>query len=200
MRGQILQSSDRELRDALHRKVLKDHHLCPSTVVVDELGLAHGKIRVDVAVLNGYLHGYEIKSSKDNLSRFTNQLHEYQKCFQKLTIIAAPNHIGDVSCAVPAWCGIIEARKGPRGGISFATIRKSQLNPKVDSLALAHLLWRKEAIELLNRFGKTQKELSAPRKRLYEMIASETSSTELVSWIKEKFTEREAWRSDLRRM
>jgi hypothetical protein len=54
---------DRDVREALHRKVLKEHHGDADTLVLDELGLRHGTCRVDIAVVNGYLHGYEIKSA-----------------------------------------------------------------------------------------------------------------------------------------
>jgi len=192
-----MDSTDFEIREALHRKVLKAYHRSNSTIIVDELGLAHGKNRIDVAVLNGHLHGYEIKSAKDTLIRLPDQLSQYRKSLQKLTIVVAPNHIDGVLSIAPEWSGIIEARKGPRGGISFTTVRKATINPEVDGVALAHLLWRKEAIELLARFGVSEKELSKPRKQLYEIIASETSLAELVSWIKEKFMARETWRADL---
>lgn len=192
-----MESTDFEIREALHRKVLKSYHRNDSTIIVDELGLAHGKNRIDVAVLNGHLHGYEIKSAKDTLTRLPDQLSQYRKSLQKLTIVVAPNHIDGVLAIAPEWSGIIEARKGPRGGISFTTVRKATINPEVDEVALAHLLWRKEAVELLARYGVSEKELKKPRKQLYELIASEASLEELVSWIKEKFMARETWRADL---
>lgn len=192
-----MDSTDFEIREAMHRKVLKTYHRCDSTIIVDELGLAHGRNRIDVAVLNGHLHGYEIKSSKDTLTRLPDQLNQYRKSLQKLTIVAAPSHMDGVLSIVPEWSGIIEARKGPRGGINFTTVRKASINPEVDRIALAHLLWRKEAVELLTRFGISDKELNKPRKQLYEMIANETSLEEQVSWIKQKFMARETWRADL---
>lgn len=192
-----MDSTDFEIREALHRKVLKSYHNCDSAVVVDELALAHGKNRIDVAVLNGHLHGYEIKSAKDTLTRLPAQLDEYRRSLQRLTIVVAPNHLDGVLSIAPEWSGIVRARKGPRGGINFTTIRKAAINPEVDSVALAHLLWRKEALEFLKKLGISEKELRKPRKQLYETIASETSLAELVIWIKEKFMARENWRVDI---
>ncbi len=60
---------DRDVRQALRRKVLRDHIGDSSTLVLDELGLRHGTCRVDIAVVNSLLHGYEIKSDADNLAR-----------------------------------------------------------------------------------------------------------------------------------
>lgn len=193
----VVDSNDADIREALHRKVLQPYHKCSSTIVVDELGLAHGKNRVDIAVLNGCVHGYEIKSSKDNLLRFSAQLEEYTRSLQKLTVVSAPNHIEDVLNVVPDWCGVVQATMGPRGGVAFSTLRRATKNPNVDAVALAHLLWRKEAVEFLELLGVTGKSLTMPRKALYEEIASQASLNELVAWIKDRFMRRDSWRADL---
>ena len=196
----LMDSSDASIREALHRKVLSQYHKSPSTLVVDELGLAHGKNRIDIAVLNGCVHGYEIKSSKDNLLRFSAQLEEYTRSLQKLTVVSAPNHIDDVLDMVPAWCGVIQASMGPRGGVTFSTLRRASKNPNVEAVALAHLLWRKEAVEFLELLGVTGRSLTMPRKALYEEIANHVSLSELVEWIKDRFTKRDTWRVDLQPM
>lgn len=194
--GVIVETTDFEIRKALHKKVFQAYRQCETTVVVDELGLAHGKNRIDVAILNGCLHGYEIKSSKDNLLRLPKQLVEYRRSLQKLTIVAAPKHIEEVLAITPAWCGVVQAYKGPRGGIKFSTIRRTIKNPEVDAVALAHLLWRKEAIEYLELLGVAGRTLKKPRKMLYEEIANQASLNELVAWIKNQFMKRDTWRVD----
>src|SRR4051812_32014446 len=67
-------STDSEIRAALHRKALRAFHHCNDTLVIDELGIAHAKARIDVAVINGCLHGFEIKSAADTLTRLPRQL------------------------------------------------------------------------------------------------------------------------------
>jgi len=193
----VHQSTDLEIRSALHRKRLQSNHNCPSTLVIDELGLAHGKNRIDIAVLNGCLHGYEIKSSKDNLLRLPNQLEAYKKSLQKLTIVTASNHVDEVIDLAPAWCGIILADKGPRGGIRFTTLRKPLINPDIDVVSLAHLLWKKEVIDYLQKLGADSSLLKGTRIELYENLSCFVSVNELVSWIKEQFAKRESWRADL---
>jgi len=46
----------------------------PDTLVIDELGLVQAKSRIDVAVINGYIHVYKIKSARQTLSRLDKQL------------------------------------------------------------------------------------------------------------------------------
>ncbi len=190
-------TTDIEIRRALHKKVLMSQHKCSSTIVIDELGLAHGKNRIDIAVLNGCLHGYEIKSSKDNLLRLPDQLVEYRRSLQKLTLVVAPNHVDEIVSIAPEWSGIVLADKGGRGAIAFSTVRRSQRNPEVEAVALAHLLWKKEAINFLEELGVEKKLMKGTRLKLYENICSRASINELIDWIKTQFMERESWRADL---
>jgi len=187
-------TSDSEIRSALYRKRLQRHKLAPGTLVIDELGLAHARARVDVAVINGHIHGYEIKSSRDNLSRLDNQLDLYRQTLQKLTIVAAPKHLSRVMIEVPAWCGVIGAEQGPRGGMQLQSIRSARLNPGVNPVMLAHLLWRQEVVELLLKTGHTPRELRRPRKQLYEMLCEVFVLSEITAAIREFMVRRQAWR------
>ncbi len=188
------QTKDIEIRLALHVKKLRVFHEAPDTVVVDELGLSHAKARVDIAVINGCLHGYEIKSSLDTLVRLPHQLRLYTQCLEKLTLVCATRHIERVRVIAPKWCGILLAEKGPRGGINFTTIRRTGSNPNIDPVQLAHLLWRREAVLLLSRFEHNQKLLTKPRKQLYEALAKELTVTELTAEIREFMKLRGDWR------
>ena len=185
---------DIEIRAALHDKKLKAHRSSPDTIVVDELGLSHAKARVDVAVINGCLHGYEIKSSLDTLSRLPRQLNLYGQCLEKLTLVCAPRHIEQVQEIVPAWCGIIRADKGKRGAIRFTTIRRPGSNTQVDPVQLAHLLWRPEAIRLLSRFEARSIDLNKSRKVLYEALAARMTVPQLTVAIREFMLSRRTWR------
>ena len=57
--------NDMLIRESFHRQVLKRYRRSPHTLVLNELGLRHGKCRADIAVVNGSLTGYEIKSDDD---------------------------------------------------------------------------------------------------------------------------------------
>ena len=130
-------TSDAEIRAALHRRHLRHQHSQARTLIVDELGLAHAQSRIDIAVINGCIHGYEIKSSRDNLARLSSQLKVYRKTLQKLTFVTASNHLSKVLWEIPAWCGVVNADKGPRGGINFRSIRPAKNNPNVDPSSIA---------------------------------------------------------------
>ena len=57
--------NDERIRAAFHRKVLRRHHANANTLVIDELGLKHGKRRAVIAFINGHINGYEIKCDYD---------------------------------------------------------------------------------------------------------------------------------------
>ncbi|WP_435634969.1 sce7726 family protein [Pseudomonas solani] len=190
-----METRDVEIRHHFHLKKLRHYHECPNTLVIDELGIAHGKNRADIAVLNGTIHGYEIKSSKDTLSRLPEQIGEYSRCFEKVSVIAAPNHIEKLLDILPEWCGLIVATKGSKGAITFKTLRRARKNPEVDIYAMAHFLWRKEIIDILQSLGIAEKNIKASREKLYNLLPSNTSTSELTQWIKEKFISRTEWRA-----
>jgi hypothetical protein len=187
-------STDAEIRTALHRKVLRAFHRCNDTLVIDELGLAHAKARIDVAVINGNVHGFEIKSAADTLTRLPQQLELYEQCLEKLTIVCAEKHIPGVRDLAPRWCGITKVTIGPRGGIVFITVREPKRNHNIQPYRLAHLLWRSEAVALLTQANASPKLLRAPRKTLYKSLAAQFSVAEITAFIKQSMASRQDWR------
>lgn len=189
-----LETTDADIRSALHAKRLRRAKSHPDTLVIDELGLAHAQSRIDVAVINGHIHGYEIKSAKDNLDRFAAQIAIYRQTLQKLTLVAAPKHVAGVMSYAPEWCGVIAAELGSRGGINFQVLRNAAANPEIDPFMMAHLLWRDEVIELLDRAGYAPKDLRRPRKQLYEMLCEVMTLREIAASIRIFMARRLTWR------
>jgi hypothetical protein len=187
-------TTDNAIRKALHATELRPHHDCPDTLILNELALAHSSARIDVAVLNGCLHGYEIKSSVDTLHRLPRQIDLYVECLQKLTIVCAPRHLEGVYSIVPSWCGVMEAQKGEQGDIKFVTHRVPQENKNVQGSRLAHLLWRQEAVDMLASQNLPVKILKQPRKQLYLEIADRFTVTEISAYIKSAMASRPRWR------
>jgi hypothetical protein len=189
-----LVTTDADIRSALHAKRLRRVKSHPDTLVIDELGLAHARSRIDVAVINGCIHGYEIKSAKDNLDRFATQIDIYRQTLQKLTLVAAPKHVVAIMTHAPEWCGVIAAEQGPRGSVNFQVLRNAAANPEIDPVMMAHLLWRDEVIELLDQAGSAPKDLRRPRKQLYEMLCEAMTIREITGSIRTFMAQRQTWR------
>lgn len=189
-----LGTTNADIRSALHAKRLRRAKSHPDTLVIDELGLAHARSRIDIAVINGCIHGYEIKSAKDNLDRFATQIDTYRQTLQKLTLVAAPKHVAGIISHAPEWCGVIAAEQGPRGGINFRVLRNAAANPEIDPVMMAHLLWRDEVVQLLGQVGYAAKDLRRPRKQLYEMLCEAMTLREITASIRAFMVRRQAWR------
>jgi hypothetical protein len=187
-------STDPQIRAALHKQKLKRLHARPDTLIVDELGLAHADVIVDVAVINGHLHGFEIKSAADSLSRLPRQIQVYEECLEKLTIVCDRKHLRGVSELAPDWCGVLQVTKGTRGGIVFETVRSPKLNPHVRADRLAHLLWRPEVVDLLRTLDIPPKLLRQPRKQLYACLAEHFTTREITAFIRQSMGNRQVWR------
>jgi hypothetical protein len=187
-------SIDREIRVALHRKKLRSSHSCDDTIVVDELGLASAQARIDVAVINGCVHGYEIKSERDTLERLPDQMAVYARCLEKLTVVCAEKHVRGVKKTVPAWAGIISVRCGPRGAIHFRTERRAKRNPTVAAADVAQILWRDEAAALLQRLGDTANLKRATRDQLYTRLGERLSPADVARYAREIMHARQTWR------
>lgn len=186
--------SDADIRKALHHKKLNHWKASPDALVVDELGLAHSRSRIDVAVINGCVHGYEIKSAQDTLDRLPLQIATYRETLERLTVVSASKHVKGVVRLCPKWCGVVEAIEGARGAIHFETVRRGAVNPSLDPVMLAHLLWHAEAVALLSRYDVPKKDLRRPRKHLYGMIAELLSTKEITASIREFMQQRQVWR------
>lgn len=188
---------DRDVRQALHQKVLMDHHGDSNTRVLDELGLRHGVCRVDIAVVNSYLHGYEIKSDADTLDRLPNQISIYSSILDRASLVVGKKHVEKAKAIIPEWWGIKIVTAGSRGAINFETHRSVSMNPKIDPLALAELLWRPEAVSILKKLGAPTAILRKPRASLYQYLAEVLNLDELRRLIRQFLKAREKWRGHL---
>lgn len=186
--------NDTQIRESFHRKKLSKHHADQDTLIVNELGLKHGKCRADIAVINTHLIGYEIKSDEDSLRRLDKQIETYNNVFDRATVIVGTKHAKAVSLRVPDWWGIIVTHKGSRGGVSFETIRQSCVNRGIDLFSVAQLLWSNEVISILLDLGVPQRALHKKRSFLYEHLIDLLSPTELRYRVRDCLKNRRNWR------
>ncbi|WP_096331018.1 sce7726 family protein [Nannocystis exedens] len=185
---------DADLRAALHQKVLRDHHGQADTLVLDELGLWYGTARVDIAVVNGRLHGYEIKSDRDTLERLPAQAQVYNNVLDRVTLVVGETHLEKAIKIVPPWWGVKVAFAGPRKAIHFREERAPGTNPAIDPVAVAALLWCDELIELLASLGAARGLRGKSRDRLTRALADLLPQDELRAVVRMRLKERSNWR------
>lgn len=132
----------------LDRRYKKD----PNTMIIEELGLCQGEARVDIAVVNGSIHGYEIKSDQDTLKRLAGQVAIYSRVLDFVTLVVGSQHLDEGLKIIPEWWGIAEVKKNKRK-IILREIRPHEKNPVPDPEAIVQLIWRNEALEILRKRG-----------------------------------------------
>lgn len=108
--------------------------------------------RVDVALVNGSLHGFEIKSDSDSVARLGGQAEQYSRVFDYMTLICGQKLFSVARKIVPNWWGLRLARV-ENGMVMLEEIRCAKKNASQDRAALARMLWKDEALRCLRRNG-----------------------------------------------
>jgi hypothetical protein len=167
-------SRDRDVRHLLKRHLAEMH--VPDTVILDELGLCQGDVRVDVAAVNGELSGFEIKSPADSLARWPKQRRVYSKVVDRAWLVAPENALE--AAKAPGWWGLIRIVETPHQ-LGLRVVRDAMPNPKPDPYAIACLLWRDEAIRALDEVGRARGVRTKRRALVWERLVEDLSLDEL---------------------
>lgn len=187
---------DYQIRSALKRKVLTQYSRRQKTLILEELSLHHGMVRIDVAVINDILHGFEIKSDGDTLERLPEQMKVYSEIFDRVTLIVGYRHAYEALKMIPDWWGVKLVNIGPRGGIHFTDARGPRQNPSPDKLSIVMLLWREEALDLLDEINTTKGFRSKSRMEIYKRLVEVTDIDIIRSKVLHQFKYRTNWRFD----
>lgn len=187
---------DHTIRAALKRRIRARHLKDPHTFVVEEMGLEYGSGRVDIAVINQRMTGYEIKSDGDSLDRLEGQVHMYCDVFDRVVLVVGYRWAYDALQLIPRWWGVTLVSRTDSGRIVFSEARRSQNNPSPNANAIARLLWRDEALQLLEEIGQAIGWRSKPRAMLCERLAETLPLDTLKARVRWQLRQREDWRSD----
>ena len=194
MLSEAIVLGDAEIRESLLSNLRQRHEGEADVAFMEELGLCRGEVRVDVAVVNGTLHGYEIKSDRDSLRRLSNQVLLYGRVLDRATLVVGERHASEAMQAVPAWWEVQLVRVSA-AGIRLKRLRRGSKNPDRDPRALVELLWLEEALSLLaardSRRGYSRK----PRVAVWDRICELFNVDEIASEVRARLKARSASRS-----
>lgn len=187
---------DKDIRELLIEKIccFKEFHSDPSTVLISEMDICSGVSRVDMAVINGRLHGFEIKSEQDTLDRLPSQIESYNKVFEKMTIIVGENHLEKVLEIVPSWWEVYYVHKQKKGA-KLKRKRQGKINKNIDDISLLQLLWKEELINLLKQNGITKGTKSKNRIALGKMVTNCADRACIHDYVKCQLKTRIDWRA-----
>lgn len=187
MKSTIL--SDSDIRSVLRVRLSQKYRRKSRTAIIEELGLCRGQVRVDLSVVNGSLHGYEIKSDRDSLRRLKTQAVLYGKVFDRATLVVGERHLAEALYDLPRWWGITLVHQSARGP-HLKTVRSSQNNPNIDPRALVELLWLDDALELLERRNAARGFRGKARWIVWNRVCELYSRKEIAKAVREKLKAR----------
>lgn len=183
---------DIDIRPILKSSILKHYYEDVSSKVVEEMKIPVAGARIDMAVINGSLHGYEIKSASDTLQRLPNQLIAYSYIFDYLTVITEKKYYEKIVNIVPDWVGVSICTNDKKNEIEV--IKVGSLNLNKHGFFIAKLLWHDELLDVLS-------ELKLPFKKnqrnwiLCETLSQNTDINILSKLVREKLKLRTDWKT-----
>jgi len=171
---------DRDVRTLLKRHLAEFHASTP-TLILDELGLCEGDVRVDVALINDELSGFEIKSPADSLARWPKQRRVYSRVLDRAWLVATEKSLD--AAEAPAWWGLVRVVE-TADQLCIRVLRDAKLNPSPDALAIAQLLWQAEALGVLERRGLARGVRSKRRAFAWQRIVESLPLDEIRSEVR----------------
>lgn len=183
------------IRELLRTTELKHYIDDNDSKIVEELSLPVAKARIDIAVINGSLHGYEIKSASDTLQRLPAQIEAYTKVFDYLSIVTEEKYGQKILDFVPDWIGVLICNE-KNGVKSINELRKPIKNESRESIYIAKLLWREELMECLEelkiKFRKKDRNWL-----LCEALSTNLDTDSISAIVRNKLKKRDQWKEDM---
>lgn len=186
------------LRGILEKKREQYREQGHKVEIFDELGVQHGANRIDYALINGIMCGFEIKSDRDTLDRLPEQVKEFSEVFDELTLIVGKRHLYNAIHQIPDWWGVWLAKEDDNGLVDIQIIRDPQKNKYQDIKSIARLLWKEEALKILEERNEAKGLRNKSREIIYTKI-QDVFAAELDIFKKKvsfTLTSREGWRAD----
>lgn len=178
------------LRDAEIREPLFDYleqHYGKLRILEEKVT---GRARADVVlVLPQEVCGLEIKSDADTYTRLPAQVKNYDRYYDRNTIVAGSRHAAHVAEHVPDYWGILTV-EWLHGAVDFYRLREAQPNPNRKWEQKLSLLWRDELTRILEKNGLpkySHRNKKSIAKKLLERVPEEI----LAAQISEELFERD---------
>lgn len=166
---------DSDIRGALHIWLQQQHVGDTDTNIIHELPIPRPSARVDIALVNGELCGFEIKSDVDTLCRLPRQIASFSSVFDRVSIVTTSRHLKAVRHVVPKWWGICLANQDG----TFSVRRKGSCNRKLNTENLLYLLSKNELSNVIAKCPRVSCRKSVRRSEMVRAILMDATSREI---------------------
>jgi len=181
---------DSDVRMALRHKLQCKHAHDRSTRIVEEMGIWSGAVRIDMAVINGQLAGFELKSDSDTLLRLPYQIEIYGKVFDRVTLVVGRKLYAEAIECIPHWWGCVLAEM-KNDKVVLQPKRRARRNPGLDAHVLAQLLWKDEAVAILEKRGLAGGRRSKRAAEITDQLVENLSYRQLASHVRDALKARQ---------
>jgi frataxin-like iron-binding protein CyaY len=158
--------NESDIKAALIDKLI-ERGMLQNAVLINEMVVANWSRRADIAVVNGKLYAFEIKSDFDSLQRLEGQVSAYLDRFDKVTVVTTRKFANLISEQMPPDVEIWEATS-EEGEVSFRVARRGKTKEITCKRTLCGFLLKSEIVSFLRQ----RNELSS----LHEMNRDELIS------------------------
>ncbi|URK87759.1 sce7726 family protein [Rhizobium sp. RCAM05350] len=135
--------------------------------MLEEFKMPRPSARIDVALINGELTGFEIKSDRDTLDRLSSQVPAFSRFFDRVSLVTTGRHLTQAKATIPHWWGIVIY--GDDGGFKIA--RASKRNRSIDARAFLFALSKRELL-LVARAADIVLPATAKKEVMVELLCS----------------------------
>lgn len=189
---------DRDVRESVWSWLQQEHHGDEDTLMLDELGILNGTTRIDIAVVNGEITGFELKSERDTLERLPVQRDHYNLVLDRVNLVVAENHRDMALKIIPKWWGVWIAHPLKNGSVNVSQEREALKNYYLNAETICSFLWRDEALSILDRLEASRGVKSKPREAIYRRLSEVLSLDEIREEVRTALKIRQGWRVDRR--
>lgn len=166
----------------------------PSVVKLDEFAIC-GEVRADIAVVNGHMTGYELKSASDNLKRLPKQIRYYSKVLDYCNLVVAENHFDKAIQILPPSWGVYVIEKTKKGSLRITKYKDAHIDRSLfDARSAVELLWREEALAILAKHGYDQGVRSQTRAFIWDRMVECFTPSQVRKIVRCQLKSRRHWR------
>ncbi|MCV9960453.1 sce7726 family protein [Pararhizobium sp. BT-229] len=177
---QTATTTDAHIRAPLLQWLRALHPDCLDAKLLEEFKMPRPSARIDVALVNGEMAGFEIKSDRDTLTRLPWQIPAFSKFFDRVSLVTTPKHVPEARMKIPRWWGIIVFRENG----SFDVSRSPKRNSKIDAVSFLFALSKSELASVAREAGVIVPG-SLKKEAMVETIASSIQKPLLCSLARE---------------
>lgn len=138
-----------QIKAALIDFILKTRN--PNEICIShEVRFNDSNRRADLVCLGKHLEAFEIKSKYDSVATLKDQINDYQKCFEKTSVVTAQNHLTSVLKLCPKSVGILVIDESDE----ITEFRKPSTRKRLSKQSLLRMIKGKDINQKLRALGK----------------------------------------------